>query len=107
VVVYHDIAGPPLESELTEAPVDASDVTRDRSGLERRRLGRLAQLAPLPVAQHAPKSSDSRMIDEYAMRASLCPISTAIASSAPAITAVVIGSTLVPTFVIAHLLVSR
>ncbi len=40
-----------------------------------------------------PKSSDSRMIDEYDIRASLCPISTAIDSSAPAITEAVIGST--------------
>ena len=33
------------------------------------------------------------MIDEYDMRASLWPISIAIDSSAPAITAAVIGST--------------
>jgi hypothetical protein len=48
---------------------------------------------PCASQRTQPKSSDSRMIEEYAIRASLWPISTAMESSAPAITAAVIGST--------------
>ena len=40
----------------------------------------------------APKSSDSRMIEEYDMRMSFQPISTAMFSSAPWITLAVTAS---------------
>src|SRR5690349_18585061 len=50
-----------------------------------------------------PKSSDSRMIEENDIRASLWPISTAIESRAPAMTAAVTGSTRVFTLLIGSL----
>ena len=49
---------------------------------------------PSASSSATPKSSDSRMIDEYAMRVSLCPTSRAMLSSAPAMTRAVIGSIL-------------
>ena len=49
--------------------------------------------SPCPSASTspAPKSSDSRMIDEYDMRMSLWPISVAMFSSAPWMTLTVTG----------------
>ena len=47
VVVHHHVPGPPLLADLGEATVDAADVAGDRTGLQRRRLARLAQLARL------------------------------------------------------------
>ena len=51
--------------------------------------------SPCPAASTipAPKSSDSRMIDEYDIRMSLWPISVATFSSAPWMTLAVTGST--------------
>ena len=53
VVVDDDVARLPLEAELREATVDAGDVARDRPRLQRRRLGRLAELPALGVAEDA------------------------------------------------------
>ena len=56
VVVDHDVARPPLLAELGEAPVDSTHVAGDGARLKRRRLGRLAELARLVVADRACRS---------------------------------------------------
>ena len=52
-----------------------------------------ASPCPCGSTRPAPKSSDSRMIDEYDIRMSLWPISVAMFSSAPWMTLTVTGST--------------
>src|SRR5438552_1606191 len=47
---------------------------------------------PSASSRATPKSSDSRMIEEYDIRVSLWPTSRTMLSSAPAITRAVIGS---------------
>src|SRR5947208_10737513 len=47
---------------------------------------------PSASSRATPKSSDSRMIEEYDIRVSLWPTSMTMLSSAPAITRAVIGS---------------
>jgi hypothetical protein len=53
VVVDDHVSGLPLDAELGEAAVDPAYVAGDRTGLQRRRLRRLAQLTGLLVADHA------------------------------------------------------
>ena len=53
MVVDDDVARLPFQPELGEAAVDAGDVARDRSRLQRCRLRGLTELAPVRVAEDA------------------------------------------------------